>query len=432
MSRALGRLDRLVAPEHRRDFLAFGADLLTFGVATSFISRSTVLPSLVRGLTDSAPLVGLVETICNGAWLLPQLLAARFLLTRSSRKPYVVRTVLVQRTLFLCLGPVLLLLAPRSPGTAAAILFVVLGVFYAMDAFASLAWFDLMSLAMPTETRGRLIGISQLASGLASVGCGYLVGRILASPRLEWAQGYALLFGLSGLTFLLGLAAILSLREHPTQAATVAPPIGVFLRELAGHLRDDRRFRRFVGIRLLVASSGLATPFYILFALEGLGLGGGSIGFFTVASVVGGIASSLVMARLSARRGTRAVVRLTAVLALMSPTLALLTLGLSRVAPSGVLMVLYAVVFVTLGALANGWFAGFTSYLLESAPPEHRTVYVGLANTLNGVVLVLPFVGGWLLKASSFGVLFAVTGAITSVGLAGSLAMRTARETQGS
>ncbi len=46
-------------------------------------------------------------------------------------------------------------------------------------------------------------------------------------------------------------------------------------------------------------------------------------------------------------------------------------------------------------------------------------MYVGLANTLNGVVLVAPLLGGWLLTAFSWPVLFVVTAAVSLVGLLG-------------
>lgn len=422
---------RVVSPEHRRPFFAFFADMLTFGIAMSFMSRSTVLPSLVQRLTGSAPLVGLVETVCNGAWLLPQLAAARFLATRRARKGYVLWPVAVQRTLFLVTGPMLLLVAGPSPLLAAALLFAILAVFYAMDAFASVAWFDLLSLSLPPVPRARMIGLSQLASGLAGIAGGWAVGRILGSSTIPFPSSYALLFGLAGFFFLCGLAAIAMIPERPGTAASAQAPIASFLRDLLRLVRTDRQFALVVSVRLLVGASGMSAPFYILYALERLGGGQESIGFFTAAQVAGGIASSLVMSSLSQRKGTRAVIRLCAALALASPVVAVTVVALRQTVGAAGLRWLYAAVFVSLGALANGSMAGFMSYLLEFAPPEHRTVYVGLANTLNGIVLVMPFVGGWLLEASSFPALFAVTAAVSCLGFLGSLRVTEPRHRAG-
>jgi len=395
--------------------------MVFFGIAMSFVSRTTVLPSLVGRLTGSAPLVGLVETICNGAWLVPQLAAARFLATRRARKRYITRPVGVQRLMFLGIGPMLLLLAVPHPEIAATVLFVVLGIFFSLDAFASVAWFDLLTLAIPPAPRARLIGLSQLCSGVAGIGCGLLVGGILGSPRIAYPASYALLFGLAGASFLCGMVAILCYREHDAHAVTAPAPMALFLRELVNLLRSDRQFALLIAVRLLVGASGMATPFYILYALNGLGYEPASIGFFTAAQVAGGIVSSLAMATLNARRGTRAVIRLCAAVALSTPVIALVTHASRAALPHRALEWVYALVFVSLGALANGGLAGFMSYLLEFAPADNRTVYVGLANTLNGAVLIMPFVGGWILQGSSYPVLFAATAAVSGAGFLASL-----------
>jgi hypothetical protein len=414
-------ISRLAPPEYRRAFWAFFGDMLFFGIGMSFMSRSTVLPSLVRRLTGSAPLVGLVETVCNGAWLLPQLAVARFLASRPARRPYVVWPAFFERLLFVMAAPMLLLLAVPYPAAATVLLFVILGSFFASDAVASVAWFDLLTLSLPPAARARLIGLSQMLSGIVGIGCGILVGRILGSERMPFPAGYALLFVLAGSSLLCSLAAFVTIREHQAPAVASPAPISVFARELLRLLRTDRQFALVVGVRLLVGASGMASPFYILFALDELRYGQESIGFFTAAQVAGGILSSLAMASLNQKHGTRAVIRLCAALALSAPIAALLTLGLRGSLSAGGLEWVYALVFVALGALSNGGLAGFMSYLLEFAPAENRTVYVGLANTLNGIVLVMPFLGGWLLQASSFPVLFAATAVVSALGFLGSL-----------
>jgi hypothetical protein len=58
---------------------------------------------------------------------------------------------------------------------------------------------------------------------------------------------------------------------------------------------------------------------------------------------------------------------------------------------------------------------GFMNYLLEVAPLERRTTYVGLFNTLAGVLLVAPPLAGWVMQAASFQVLF--TAAVVAAAL---------------
>jgi hypothetical protein len=53
----------------------------------------------------------------------------------------------------------------------------------------------------------------------------------------------------------------------------------------------------------------------------------------------------------------------------------------------------------------NANIAGFLNWVLEYAPASDRPMYIGFANTLNGVTLL----GGWILAATgSYPVLFSV------------------------
>jgi len=63
-------------PHYRHNFPFLLADYVLFSVGLSFIGVSTVLPAFVRHFTDSAPIIGLVNTVWNGAVLIPQLVAA--------------------------------------------------------------------------------------------------------------------------------------------------------------------------------------------------------------------------------------------------------------------------------------------------------------------------------------------------------------------
>jgi predicted MFS family arabinose efflux permease len=49
--------------------------------------------------------------------------------------------------------------------------------------------------------------------------------------------------------------------------------------------------------------------------------------------------------------------------------------------------------------------------VLDVAPETERATYIGLSNTLAGVLAVAPLLGGWVLEHSSYTVLFALTAA---------------------
>ncbi|MCK7469178.1 MAG: MFS transporter [Desulfosudis oleivorans] len=191
-------------------------------------------------------------------------------------------------------------------------------------------------------------------------------------------------FAAAGGFMALELVAISFLRVVPDDHGRQRIPLRAFLPRLAGLLARDRDFRRLILVRLLVGASGLSLPFYIVFGFDVLHLGPQSVGVFTGAQVVGGIASAPLMALLSEKRGTRSVIRLVAILSLLLPLLGLCLFS-EGCARDELLLGLSAAIFFLMGGVNNGNMAGFNNYLLEHAPSVQRAVYVGLANTLVGL-----------------------------------------------
>ena len=182
-------------------------------------------------------------------------------------------------------------------------------------------------------------------------------------------------------------------------------------------------------VQVLFTFSGAATPFYVVHGLESLGFPAQSIGIFTSAQVTGGVLSALLMGYVGERRGTRAVMRLWGGVSLLTPLLALALSRLGQVAPGPTLLYLYALVFVAVGAQGNSVMAGFLNYVLESAPPAQRAVYIGFANTASSVSLAAPLLGGALLAAGgSYALLFAASAVGPLAGLVLSLRLSEPRE----
>ena len=67
---------------------------------------------------------------------------------------------------------------------------------------------------------------------------------------------------------------------------------------------------------------------------------------------------------------------------------------------------------------------GFTNYTLEMAPAALRPGYLGLSNTLMGIMALVPALGGWLLEATSYPMLFAVAAFLTLGGFILALTLR--------
>ncbi|MDW8100611.1 MAG: MFS transporter [Anaerolineae bacterium] len=410
-------MDRELPPNYRRNFAALLGDFFFFGVAMSFINPTTVMPSLVRQLTSSAPLIGLVTTILSGGWMLPQLIAANYVAGKPLKKPYVVFPALTGRLGYLLLTVAIWLWAVPHPNLVLVLFFLVLTLFIMTDGIASVAWFDVFSKSLPPARRGRLVGLAQTGTGMAGVGAGIIVSHILGPNGPDFPINYALLFAIASGFFSLSLLSFIRVKEQPLEIVQDRLPWPSYISRLIEVMRADHMFRLVVLVRLLVMWSNMAIPFYVIYALDVLRFDQGVVGIFLSAQVIGGILSGLVMGYISERQGTRMVICLTAGMAVGAPTLALCISWLRTWLPGGVLMYVYALVFTLLGALANANMAGFMNYILEIAPAAERSTYVGLANTLGSVVLIAPFLGGWVLQISSYTVLLSLTAIVCLAGL---------------
>ena len=82
-----------------RTFWGIAGDLFFFGVGATFAGQTTVIPSFLATLTQSAPLIGMASTIVTGGWLIPQLFAANRLAGLRRRKASVAIPATVGRTM---------------------------------------------------------------------------------------------------------------------------------------------------------------------------------------------------------------------------------------------------------------------------------------------------------------------------------------------
>jgi len=402
---------RIVPGGEGRTFWGIAGDMFFFGVGASLTSQTTVIPSFLATLTSSAPLIGLASTIATGGWLLPQLFAANRLAGLTRRKSAVTIPATVNRSASLLVGPAIFLLAPNVPGAALLVFFLLYLVFWLVDGIASIAWLDYLGRCLSPASRARLISLGTIAPGVAGIGAGVVVGFVLSSPDLKWPLNYAILFMGSGVLFSLSLASFFFVKDPPAPSVQPKMPWPAYFRRMATVVKGDPAFRQAVLAALALGGISIAAPFYIVHGLETLGFLPASVGLFTSVQLVGSVFAALIMGVLGERRGTRSVMRLWGWGALVTPIIAIAAPGLAKLLPWAVMYV-YALVFVIVGMQGVANMAGFLNWVLEYAPASDRPLYIGFANTLNGISLIMPLIGGWILAASgSYFLLFVVAAA---------------------
>jgi MFS family permease len=401
---------------YRRNFASLVGDWVTFVTGTAFASYTTVIPSFISQITDFAPLIGLATTIPNGAWLLPQLIAANYVGARQRKKPWVIALAVLGRPMYLLVALAMFIAGSRYPWLLLSVFFLAETAFSMLDGLSSVGWFDILSKVVPAEKRGRFYSTAQVLTGLASMAVGIIVARVLGPGGPPFPQNYGLLFSLASALLLVSLTCFTFVKEPILDKPHEREAWRAYLPRLAGLLRSDEQLRLINVVRLLATLGELAIPFYVVHATDILGLGTESVGLFVSAQVAGALIASVAMGYLNERSGSRTVSQLTVLLGLGTPVLALLFHYFRP--PTAIAAYAYALVFLSIGAKYSGYMQGFMNFVLDIATPEERPAYVGLYNTVGGTLaFVAPLLGGWVLEGTSYPILFAVT----AIGLVASL-----------
>jgi hypothetical protein len=169
----------------------------------------------------------------------------------------------------------------------------------------------------------------------------------------------------------------------------------------------------------MVGMMGLAIPFYVQHAIKELGLPPGVVGSFVIAQTIASVAASAILGLVCERWGTRYVIRIGTAAAILGPLFALVAyLAGDQLAPA------YPLVYVSLGIINSTWIMGFFNYLLEIAPEGMRPTYIGISNFVMGTLTLIPVLGGWLLEATSYTVLFGSATVLVAAGFLLSLGLK--------
>ncbi len=389
-----------------------------FQAGMAFSSPTTVLPVFLQHFTGSIALIGLFSAVVKAGGVFPQLLVAHRMQRQPRGKPLLLSAIWVRAASWGILG----VLTWFSTGTDKVFLLtallVLLFTFSVAGGVANVPFTGIWGKTIPPTLRGRFWGHRQLWGGVLALGAGYVVKRLLASS-ISFPRNYALLFVLSFALMAVSYVALSSVREPPGTSDNNRKPLGSYLRQSLSLFRRDRDFGWFAVAQATTMFFQFAMPFYVLYGTNRLGMPADQVGVLVSAQVGGAIVSNLAWGWMSDRFGNRSVVRFTAGASLVVPALALVALhtGWWLLIP----------LFVLAGTIISGSGIGFVNYVLEIAPEPSRPTYVALSGTLNGLLALLPIVGGWVVDVASYRLAFFIALGVGAVAVGVSMKLKCLR-----
>lgn len=230
---------------------------------------------------------------------------------------------------------------------------------------------------------------------------GILIARIFSIEGMEYPVNYAIILLIGSIGLLIASVAFWFIDE-PAADIQSAPKedFRSFLTKVPSLIQSDPTFLRFLIVENMASFSLMILPFYMIFAQESFQIGQEYIGRYLLFQIAGMIISNLFWSFISGRQGSKAVVRSCI---LMGGTIPLVALALQFSGPDW-----FAVIFLLVGFVMSGRKVGFEPYLLDLAPEDKRTLYIGIDGTLNFTKVLLPVIGGVFIDLFGFTLAFLV------------------------
>jgi MFS family permease len=391
---------------YRFNFIINALDGGTFWFGYSFIAPAIILPLFVSHFTSNPILIGLVPFLNTAGFLIPQLFTSNFVERAPVKKFFpVVIGFFAERVPIFALPFTVYFFARSQPMLALSLFFF----FYAWHTIGAgliiVGWQDMIGKIIPANRRGRFFGITNFIGTASGILGAIAVTWVL--NHYEFPQGFLFAFTAAAALVLASWFFISQTRE-PASVNTKAHVSQIdYLRSLPRIIRRDHNFRRYMVFQILSALSQMASGFLVVYSARKWNLPDSAAGGYIIALQLGQALANLFFGFLSDRKGHKLNLEISILVSAVSLVLAIL-------APDPMW---FLAIFFLRGAMAAGNMMSGISIVLEFAKAEDRPTYIGLANTIPGIMAsVAPLFGGWLVTVAGYPWMFTLSMLIALVG----------------
>jgi MFS family permease len=226
--------------------------------------------------------------------------------------------------------------------------------------------------------------------------------------RFAFPNGYIISFALAAVFIFLSWIAIAQTREVPVYHREIRVTNKEYWKSLPAVIKGDPNFRRYIISQMVINLGSMAWGFLAVYALQRWDLSDGKVSLYNVWLLAGQAIANLVFGALADRKGYKLILEIGIFLSLLSLAIAIL-------APSPSW---FTAVFLLRGIGLGGGFLSLL-FILEFSSPAIRPTYIGLNNTITGLVsATAPLLGGILAGLIGYQGIFQVALVCILAGLA--------------
>ncbi len=390
----------------RRNFILNTAEGALFIAGSSFISSQTVLPALIVRLGGGNIAVASVSVIVWVGLFLPQIFAARHTQAQQWKKPWALKYGLLQRLMVPLIACAILILGPGNPGYGLFAFFLLFSGMQILMGITTPGWYDLFAKVTPLNKRGRLSGVRNSIGGASAFLCGILLTWLLG--YFDFPVNYVLAFlccaALQGISLIVQAQIV----EQEPSVVVTPPSLSAYVEQLRSVLVNNREFRVFLWASVFLVLATMPIGFFTVYALKHFQATETIVGEFTLTLVSVQIISALVNGIVADRYGNKT--------ALVFAATALLLASLwAMVAPT---IAAFAIVFGFVGIFLGTELMARYNIAVEYGPPEQRSVYIGLMNTMLAPAYLCGLLGGWISDMFGYYAVFGLGAIASAIGIA--------------
>ncbi|HKJ16025.1 MAG TPA: MFS transporter [Xanthomonadales bacterium] len=346
-------------------------------MASRFASPQVVLPWIYNLLGGPLILVGFLVPSIRLGGLLAQMMIIPGLLKLRTRKWAYVFSLLVSSAVLAFFALVL-----QEMGHVSSLIFFFLGLLLlgSSTGIAALSMQEVIAKTIPRDRVGRVLSLQVSFGG--GVMLAVMLTGLIFFPDIELdAHRYAMM-GLAAIASALAAFAFMNVREP---LSDVQGRKSAWSEIIAGWglVRNVPWFRKFVLVRILFLSVGMATPFYSIHAAIEFSKTAHSLTAIVIASGFASMLSTAVWSKVLANTPRNALFR-SGILAALAGLIVII--HELRGAPHPLVFML---VFALLQLAVQGLTQATRTYLVFMCPEDERPVYLAVGNAILGIMAIL-------------------------------------------
>ncbi len=353
----------------------------------SMLDLNTVFPSLISELTKSKFIFGMLYSIMLGVPLVFNIIFSHYLKSFKYKKKFLLIGIYLRSFSFLGMAFFTYKFGALHPNLTLYSFFIWVFLFSISAGFAGISYADIMAKTLDSKRRTELYAVKQFFGSFAAFLGGFAISKIFSSSSYGYPLNYSISLTIGFIGLFIASLGFLLIKEPPSEVKHIENDTFIsYLKNVPKILKEDKRFRKFIIVENLASFSIMILPFYMIFAKDIFNIDNSYIGKYLIFQIIGTIFSNFIWVFIAKKFNSKTIIKICIMLGGLIPIAAIL---LSKLGPD-----YFIILFILIGFIISGRRVGFEPYLLDIAPSDKRTEYLGINGTLNIFIVILPILGG--------------------------------------